>query len=561
MYKSIFMYSLLALVYFGFSILPLREVSAQSIAIHSGNNQSVRSGQKLPKTLQVSVTGITSTIKLQALAGLDVEVSFTGDFTDKDFEGKSDKTGITSDGNHDIHVRIKPFNDQRWFRDSFTVTVAIGDIESSDKVVYFSGKITDALYFSSASTTRSVAEDTVVGAPIGTPISAIYPKRIDVLNQDNDPNDDFILRYSLEGTDRDSFRINGNTGQLSLNTPLDYYIKSTYSVTVKAIIYKKVGGQTSSSATIAVRINVNEPELTIIENERLTVRRIDSRTVMLEWDIPTELNTQTITGYQYSIDGGLTWTSTGSTNTSITLTHDGIGDLSRDKLKIRAISRSADRSRYAVIFARPRIIIQECPVGWQRTDSFAQPNPRVLLYEVNLEMDLHNRVSIYKPDWVAIYVHPDEGLENLDGWKLKVAVPYNHHRDYLLTAENSVVVDANIEGVEGGFAFIESPEEAPFPMVGMGFTGATVPGFDYRLYDDTGRKVDFGIACYKQGGIFQALKDMEDPRVLRNVLLESLDWDAATYIRSEWTVPTPAPAAPSQVKGNIVGTWANLKKQ
>ncbi|MCY3551206.1 MAG: hypothetical protein OXH39_12170, partial [Candidatus Poribacteria bacterium] len=104
-------------------------------------------------------------------------------------------------------------------------------------------------------------------------------------------------------------------------------------------------------------------------------------------------------------------------------------------------------------------------------------------------------------------------------------------------------------------------EETPFPMIGMGFTGATVPGFDYRLYDDTGRKIDFGIACYKQGGIFQALKEMEDPRVLRNVLLESLDWDAATYIRSEWTVPVPVPAAPSLVKKTVVGTWANLKKQ
>ncbi|MCY3550396.1 MAG: fibronectin type III domain-containing protein [Candidatus Poribacteria bacterium] len=208
-----------------------------------------------------------------------------------------------------------------------------------------------------------------------------------------------------------------------------------------------------------------------------------------------------------------------------------------------------------------KIIIQECPVGYQRTDRFGRPTQRVLLYEVKLQMDLQNLVSIYKPDWVAIYVHPDEALENLEGWKLQVAVPYNHHRDYLLTAENSVVVDANIEGVEGGFAFIESPEEDPFPMVGMGFTGATVPGFDYRLYDDTGRKIDFGIACYKQGGIFQALKEMEDPRVLRNVLLESLDWDAATYIRSEWTVPTPAPAAPSLVKKTVVGTWANLKKQ
>ena len=210
---------------------------------------------------------------------------------------------------------------------------------------------------------------------------------------------------------------------------------------------------------------------------------------------------------------------------------------------------------------RKRKIVFQCPVGWQRTDSFARKSQRVLIHEVSLDMDLQNRVSIYKPNYVAIYVHPDEALENLAGWKLQVAVPYNHHRDYLLTAENSVVVDSTIEGVEGGFAFIENPEEAPFPMTGMGFTGALVPGFDYRLYDDTGRRVDFGIACYKRVDIFHVLKEMEDPRVLRKVLLESLDWDSATYIRSEWTVPAPAPAAPSLVKKTVVGTWADLKKQ
>ena len=182
----------------------------------------------------------------------------------------------------------------------------------------------------------------------------------------------------------------------------------------------------------------------------------------------------------------------------------------------------------------------------------------MLLYEVNLEMDISNPISIYKPIWVAIYVHPDEGLENLEGWKLQVALPYNHHRDYLLTAENSVVVEAGF--VEGGFAFIENPEESPFPMVGVGFTGAPAPGFDYRLYDETGRRIDFGISCYKRGDIFQVLKEMEDPRVLRQVLLESFDWDAH-YLRSEWTVPTPAPAAPSLVKKSVVGTWADLKKQ
>ena len=206
-----------------------------------------------------------------------------------------------------------------------------------------------------------------------------------------------------------------------------------------------------------------------------------------------------------------------------------------------------------------RRVIQKCPVGWVRSDGFAGRNRRVLLYEVNVEMDLQNRVSIYKPVSVAIYVHPDEALENLDGWKLQVALPYNHHREYLLTAENSVVVDAGF--VEGGFAFIENPEENPFPMTGIGFTGAPAPGFDYRLYDEIGRRVDFGISCYKRGDVFYVLKDTENPRVLRKVPLEDIDWNASWLIRSEWTVPTPAPAAPSLVKKSIVGTWADLKKQ
>ena len=124
------------------------------------------------------------------------------------------------------------------------------------------------------------------------------------------------------------------------------------------------------------------------------------------------------------------------------------------------------------------------------------------------------------------------------------------------------MVDANIEGVEGGFAFIENPKETPFPMVGMGFTGALVPGFDYRLYDDTGRTVDFGIACYKRGDIFHVLKNMEAPSVLRKVDLETFDWDVY-YLRSEWTVPVPVnvPGAPSLQGINLVRKWADLKKQ
>lgn len=70
----------------------------------------------------------------------------------------------------------------------------------------------------------------------------------------------------------------------------------------------------------------------------------------------------------------------------------------------------------ALSLKKPRIF--DCPVGWVRSDGFAGRNRRALLYEVKVDMDIHNRISIYKPVWVAIYVHPDEALENLDGWKL-----------------------------------------------------------------------------------------------------------------------------------------------
>ena len=228
------------------------------------------------------------------------------------------------------------------------------------------------------------------------------------------------------------------------------------------------------------------------------------------------------------------------------------------EFQIRAFYCNDGMNSFSSVSKPKQRVIQECPVGWIRSDGFAGRTRRALLYEVKLEMDIHNPISVYKPDWVAIYVHPDEGLENLDGWKLQVAIPYNHHREYLLTAENSVVVEAGF--VEGGFAFIENPKENPFPMVGMGFTGSPVPGFDYRLYDETGKRVDFGVSCYKRFDVFQVLKVTEDPRVLRKVLLESFDWDSH-YLRSEWTVPMPASAAPSLVKKNIVGTWGDLKKQ
>ena len=79
-------------------------------------------------------------------------------------------------------------------------------------------------------------------------------------------------------------------------------------------------------------------------------------------------------------------------------------------------------------------------------------------------MDLHHPVSIYKPDLGRYLLSiPDEGLENLHGWKLQVAVPYNHHREYLLTAENSVVVDSKVEGISRWLCVDSKPRRDAIP--------------------------------------------------------------------------------------------------
>ena len=93
--------------------------------------------------------------------------------------------------------------------------------------------------FSSATATRTIAENTAAGTNIGAPVAA------------TDANND-TLTYTLEGTDEASFSIDSGTGQLSTAAALDYETKDTYSVVVKAT---DPGGL---SDTIEVTINVTD---------------------------------------------------------------------------------------------------------------------------------------------------------------------------------------------------------------------------------------------------------------------------------------------------------------
>ena len=90
-----------------------------------------------------------------------------------------------------------------------------------------------------ATAARSVAEDAVAGASVGSPVTA------------SDSDGDRIT-YSLGGDDASLFAIDPRTGQVSVGegTALDFETKSSYAVTARA------ADRRNSSDTIALTITV-----------------------------------------------------------------------------------------------------------------------------------------------------------------------------------------------------------------------------------------------------------------------------------------------------------------
>ena len=98
--------------------------------------------------------------------------------------------------------------------------------------------------FTEETATRTIAENTAAGQPIGDPFLA------------TDPDDDETLTFTLGGTDAASFEIVPTTGQLQTKTNLDFENKASYTVRVAAT------DSSDASDTITVTITVtneNEP--------------------------------------------------------------------------------------------------------------------------------------------------------------------------------------------------------------------------------------------------------------------------------------------------------------
>ena len=132
-------------------------------------------------------------------------------------------------------------SDQKGGTDTITVTINVINVVE--------GVANNAPVFTEgASTTRSIAENTVAGTNIGTVIGATDADALDTLN------------YSLGGTDANSFAIASATGQLQTKDALDYETKTSYSVTIT------VSDQNSGTDTISVTINVTDVVEGVVNN-------------------------------------------------------------------------------------------------------------------------------------------------------------------------------------------------------------------------------------------------------------------------------------------------------
>ena len=142
-------------------------------------------------------------------------------------------------------------------KDTYMVTVTATDPSGLSATVNVTINITDvpeppvimrapdanvAPEFASATTSRTVAENTAAGEDIGNPVAA------------SDANGD-TLTYALGGTDTASFAIDSDTGQLMTLAALDYETKASYSVTVTA---SDSGGLSDSIDVTVTVTNVDE---------------------------------------------------------------------------------------------------------------------------------------------------------------------------------------------------------------------------------------------------------------------------------------------------------------
>ena len=106
----------------------------------------------------------------------------------------------------------------------------------------------DPTFNAGANATRRVAENTLAGQNVGTPVTA--------RDADNDP-----LSYYLQGSESNAFSIVLTTGQLQTRLPLDFEMQSSY--TFQVVVQDDRGADATTTVTVQVTDVVETATLTI----------------------------------------------------------------------------------------------------------------------------------------------------------------------------------------------------------------------------------------------------------------------------------------------------------
>ncbi len=211
----------------------------------------------------------STTRSIAETTGSGVNIGDAVSATDPD----DDALTYTLDGTDASSFNINSTNGQLRTKDaldfedkpSYTVTITASDGKLTDSITV-SIKVTDvdenrAPAFASASTTRSVPENTAANTNIGDAVSA------------TDPDDD-ALTYTLGGTDAASFDIVSTSGQLKTKSALDYETNASYTVTISVS-----DGKESDSISVTINItNVDENRAPVFTDGDSTTRSIAENT-------------------------------------------------------------------------------------------------------------------------------------------------------------------------------------------------------------------------------------------------------------------------------------------
>ena len=165
--------------------------------------------------------------------------------------------------------------------------------------------VNEAPAFAANTATRSIAENTVSGRNIGSPVAATDPDRDSALN---------FLTYSPgSGTDAGYFTIVPTSGQFQTKSGLDYEAKSSYTVTLLVRDSKNAAGITDSATddTIVVTINVINVNESLGKPAVPTVAPASARghnTLSVSWSAPSNTG-PAISGYglEYRKKGTGSW--------------------------------------------------------------------------------------------------------------------------------------------------------------------------------------------------------------------------------------------------------------